>query len=114
MAEIRELHVNLLYGNPLQPRKVFEPEGLRELAELIKASGLMQPVTVVLRPCELGNFMIVAGERRLRATKLAGLETIQAIVRELTDEQVAELALIENLLRRDLNDMEEARAYKAM
>lgn len=114
MSEIRELHVDLLYPNPLQPRKVFDQEALRELAESIKSSGLMQPVTVVLRPSDHGDFLIVAGERRWRAHKLASLTTIQAIVRELNDEQVAELALIENLLRRDLNDMEEARAYQSM
>ena len=75
----------------------------------------MSPIVVVPRPCELGAYMIVAGERRFRASKLAGLETISAIVREdLTDKGVAELALIENLLRRDLDAIEEACAYQAM
>lgn len=113
MSETRALPIELVYPNPAQPRKVFEAEALRELAESIQTSGLMQPITVVARPGAAGEWMIVAGERRFRASKLAGLATIEAIVRELTDTQVAELALIENLLRRDLNEIEEARAYQA-
>src|SRR5258707_495205 len=96
-TEIHELPVEMIYANPNQPRKIFDSAALAELAESIKESGLMQPVTVVLRKCEVGTWMVVAGERRLRATKLAGLPTIQAIVRELSDNMVAELALIENL-----------------
>lgn len=112
---IQDLAVTAVYANPNQPRKVFDAEALRELSESIKRSGLMSPIVVAPRPCELGAYMIVAGERRFRATKLADIETISAIVREdLTNAGVAELALIENLLRRDLDVIEEARAYQAM
>jgi ParB/RepB/Spo0J family partition protein len=111
---VRALPVGSCYGNPDQPRKTFDQTALQELSESIRVSGLMQPITVVARKSEHGEFMVVAGERRLRASKLAGLETVDAIVRNLDDEKVKELALIENLLRRDLNDMEEARAYGAM
>jgi ParB family chromosome partitioning protein len=111
---IQTVPVAQCYGNPAQPRKVFDAVALSELSESIKTSGLAQPITVVSRPCDKGTFMVVMGERRLRATALAGLETITAIVRDIDDSTVKELALIENLLRRDLNDMEEARAYGAM
>ena len=114
LQTVQPIPVALAYGNPNQPRKVFDQTALAELSESIKISGLMQPITVVVRECELGRYMVVAGERRLRASKLAGLETVDAIVRELSDTTVKELALIENLLRADLNDMEEARAYGAM
>lgn len=110
----QKIPVAKCYGNPKQPRKVFDASALEELAESIKISGLAQAITVVPRSCQLGDFMIVMGERRWRAHELAGLETIEAIVRELDDDKIRELALIENLLRRDLNDMEEANAYQLM
>ncbi len=114
-AAIRELPLDRVYPNPNQPRKIFDPKALRELAESIRASGLMSPIVVAPRPCQAGDYLIVAGERRYRATMLAGMATIPAIVREdLSDQGVAELALIENLLRRDLDPIEEARAYQAM
>jgi ParB/RepB/Spo0J family partition protein len=111
--EIVDLPLVEVYGNPDQPRKVFTAAELHELAESIKQSGLMQPITVAPRASAAGRYMIVAGERRWRASKLAGLATIKAIVRaDLTDAGIAELALIENLLRRDLDVIEEAKAYQ--
>src|ERR1700736_2331015 len=105
---LQTLPIDQVYPNPNQPRKVFDAEALRELAESIKTSGLMQPIIVAKRTSATGDYLIVAGERRFRASKLAEMATIDAIVRELTDAEIAELALIENLLRRDLNEMEEA------
>lgn len=107
------LPVGQVYANPLQPRKTFPQAKLEELARSIALHGVMQPITVVPRPSAHGSWMVVMGERRLRATLLAKKDEILAIVREdLTDGQVAELALVENLLREDLNVVEEARAYQ--
>jgi len=113
---VTPLTLSEVYPNPNQPRKVFAADALQELSDSIKVSGLMQPITVAPRPMPGGLlYVIVAGERRWRATTLAGMSTIDAIIREdLTDAGIAELALIENLLRRDLDEMEEARAYQAM
>ncbi len=95
-----------------QPRKNFDEAALNELAESIKLHGVLQPLLV--RPMADGSYQLVAGERRWRASRLAGLTEVPAVVRELTDAQVAELALVENLQREDLNPIEEARGYKEL
>lgn len=94
--------------NSYQPRRRFDQAGLEELANSIKEHGLLQPVVVRPRP---GGYQLVAGERRFRAAKIAQMDSIPAIVMELTDRQVAEVALVENLQREDLNPLEEATAY---
>ncbi len=98
--------------NRHQPRQDFDPEALRTLAESIKAEGLIQPI--VVRKTTEGTFELVAGERRWRAAKLAGLTTIPGIVRVLDDRQIAEWALIENLQREDLNPIERAEAFQRL
>lgn len=93
-----------------QPRKAFDEEALNELADSIRAVGVIQPL--IVRPLTGGTYQIVAGERRWRASKIAGLEEVPAVIRELTDREVAEFALIENLQREDLDPIEEAEGYK--
>ncbi len=103
--------VDLIDPNPFQPRRAFPETGLKELAESIRASGLVQPV-LLRRAGE--RFQLVAGERRWRAARLAGLDAIPAVVRDLSDREALELALTENLLREDLNPMEVARGLDAL
>ena len=98
--------------NRSQPRKVFEDEPLQELAESIREHGLIQPLLV--RPLPEGGYQIVAGERRYRASRMAGLREVPVIVRELDDQKTMELALIENLQRENLNPMEEAAGYQEL
>lgn len=106
-----EIALNKIVPNPHQPRKAFDQQALEELAQSISEHGLLQPI--VVRP-HMGSYQLVAGERRFRAAKLAGLEFIPAVSMELTDRQVAEIALVENLQREDLNPIEEAEAYKRL
>ena len=106
------LRVGEISHNPYQPRRTFREESLRELAESIRNDGLMQPV--IVRPLPGGGHQLVAGERRWRAAKLAGLHAIPAVVRELTDKQAAEWALIENLQREDLDVIEQAHAFNQL
>jgi ParB family chromosome partitioning protein len=103
-----EVEVDQIEPNPNQPRKIFDSSALGELVASIKASGVIQPVIVRRQG---GGFQLVAGERRWRAARQAGLPRIPAIVREVTDAESLELALVENLLREDLNPMEEAEAF---
>jgi ParB family transcriptional regulator, chromosome partitioning protein len=103
-----EVGVEEIEPNPNQPRKVFSPNALDELAASIKASGVIQPVIVRRQGA---GYQLVAGERRWRAARQAGLPRVPAIVREVTDAESLELALVENLLREDLNPMEEAEAF---
>ena len=98
--------------NPLQPRKEFNPESLQALAESITAHGMIQPLTV--RELPGGYYQIIAGERRWRAARLAGLEEVPVLVVEADDRKVMELALVENLQREDLNPMEEAAGYQTL
>jgi len=98
--------------NREQPRKSFDDEALGELADSIRQHGVLQPI--LARPAMDGSYIIVAGERRWRAARLAGLEEVPVIVREMDDSQAAQLALIENLQREDLNPMEEALAIKQL
>jgi ParB family transcriptional regulator, chromosome partitioning protein len=106
-----ELPIDAITPNPKQPRKDFDDKALRDLSESVKQSGLLQPV-VVRRIGE--GYQLVVGERRWRAAKMAGIERIPAVVREASDAQSLELALVENLLREDLNPMEEAEAYQRL
>lgn len=109
--EIIDIAIDDLRVNPYQPRKVFKDEALEELASSIKEHGVFQPIIVKK---SIKGYEIVAGERRYRASKLAGLKTIPAIVRSFTDEQMMEIALLENLQRENLSAIEEAIAYKSM
>lgn len=106
-----ELPIDKIKPNPNQPRKNVDEDKLRELAESIKKSGLIEPI--VVRTVK-GGYEIIAGERRWRACKLNGDSTIKAIVRDASDQEAMELALIENLHRDDLNPIEEARGYKQL
>ena len=103
-----QIRIDQVEANPHQPRKIFDSNSLNELSASIRASGLIQPV-VVRR--EGQGFQLIAGERRWRAARQAGLSQIPAIVREVTDAESLELALVENLLREDLNPMEEGEAF---
>lgn len=109
--EIVELNLNELRPNPYQPRKIFDEEALNELADSIREHGVFQPIIVKK---SIKGYDIIAGERRFRASKLAGLKKIPAIIRDFTDEQMMEIALLENLQRENLNVIEEAIAYKSM
>lgn len=109
--EYQMVSTDLLKPNPSQPRKQFEQSTLEELAESIKENGVIQPLIVRK---ENGGFEIVAGERRWRAAKIAKLEKLPVIIRTATDQDVAELTLIENIQREDLNPIEEAEAYEKL
>ncbi len=111
-SSISEIPLRYIYANPDQPRHVFDQEALEELAVSIKEHGVISPIT--LRKNSNNNYMIIAGERRYRASKMAGLETIPAYVRTAKDEQVMEWALIENIQREDLNAIEIALAYQKL
>ena len=104
-SEIKEIPIEKLRVNPYQPRKTFNEESLQELAESIKEHGVIQPIIVKK---SIKGYEIVAGERRYRASKLAGKTTIPCIIRDFTDEQMMEIAVLENLQREDLNAIEEA------
>lgn len=106
--EILELAVDEVVPNPFQPRRIFDPSQLEDLANSIRQYGVLQPV--IVRQVD-GHYELVSGERRYRASRLAGAETIPALVRNLDDKEVAEMALIENLQREDLNYFEEAEGY---
>ncbi|HWG07790.1 MAG TPA: ParB/RepB/Spo0J family partition protein [Solirubrobacteraceae bacterium] len=110
--ELRELAVELISPSPTQPRRRFDEDGLQALADSLGERGVLQPVLV--RPKAGGTYEIVAGERRWRAAKIAGLETIPALVRARDDAEAIELALIENMAREDLSPIEEARACAAL
>lgn len=109
--EIVELPIEELRPNPYQPRKIFNDEALNDLANSIKEHGVFQPIIVKK---SIKGYEIIAGERRYRASKLAGLSKIPAIIRDFSDEQMMEIALLENLQRENLNAIEEAHAYKTM
>ena len=106
---VRQVSIDSVQPCPSQPRKDFERQPLEELAESIKVNGILQPM--VARTTEGGQLELIAGERRWRAAQIAGLETVPVIVREASDSQVLELALVENLQREDLNPIEEAQGY---
>jgi ParB family chromosome partitioning protein len=110
-AEVEQIPAAMIEANPYQPRRAFDDESMRELTESIRAHGLLQPI-VVRRGGE--SYQIIAGERRLRAARLAGLERVPALVRECSDDQALALALIENLQREELSPMEAAHAYRRL
>ncbi len=111
-AEISTLAITEIEPNRDQPRKQFDPTALSELADSIKEYGVLQPL--VVRPLPDGSYQLVAGERRWRASRMAGLSSVPVVIRELTDSQAMELALIENLQREDLNAIEEAAGYREL
>jgi ParB family chromosome partitioning protein len=111
-AWVQELDIEAIVPNPRQPRQRIGEEDLRELADSIRAHGLLQPIVVARADSgEVAPYQLVAGERRWRAARLAGLRTVPAIVREASPQEALELALIENLQRADLTPVEEAQAY---
>ena len=111
-AGATEIAVESIQANPDQPRRRFDETELEELAQSIREKGVLQPILV--RPAAGGDFQIVAGERRWRAAQRAGLWEIPALVRNLTDEQVLEIAIVENVQRTDLSPMEEADGYRTL
>ena len=111
-STINEIAIDFIEPNPNQPRREFDEQALQELAASIKELGIIQPIT--LRQIEDNRFQIIAGERRWRASQLAGLKAIPAYIRTINDEAVMELALVENIQREDLNAIEIALAYKQL
>ncbi|MGY3704735.1 chromosome partitioning protein ParB [Vagococcus martis] len=109
---VQELPLSDLRPNPYQPRKTFDEKALEELADSIKQSGVFQPI--IVRKSSVKGYEIIAGERRFRASKLAGKETIPAIVREFDEARMMQVAVLENLQREDLNPLEEAEAYEML
>ena len=109
-SSISEVPVFKINANPNQPRREFSPEGMRELAESIRQIGIIQPIT--LRLMDDGTYQIIAGERRWRASQMAGLTTIPAYIRTADDENMMQMALVENIQREDLNAIEIALAYQ--
>jgi ParB family chromosome partitioning protein len=109
---VSTMEINTIRPNPYQPRTEFDPKDIESLSESLKKDGLLQPV--VVRPAGAGFYQLVAGERRWRAAKLAGLARIPVVVRQVDDKKMLELALVENIQRRDLNPMEKARAFKQL
>lgn len=107
------LSVDLIEPGPFQPRKYFDPDSLKELSDSIRRSGLIQPIIVSSMRAN-GKHSIIAGERRWRASKIAGLNTIPAIIKDISDREAFEVALIENIQRKDLNAVEEAEGYKKL
>lgn len=109
--EPKEIEIGLIDRNPDQPRKIFDDEALAELATSIKNYGVIQPIIVREKD---GRYIIIAGERRWRASRLAGLKTIPCVIKDYTEQEVSEIAIIENLQREDLNPIESAKAIKSL
>ncbi|HCU8249417.1 TPA: ParB/RepB/Spo0J family partition protein [Staphylococcus aureus] len=109
--QIKQIDISNIKPNPYQPRKTFDENHLNDLADSIKQYGILQPI--VLRKTVQGYYIVV-GERRFRASKIAGLKYVSAIIKDLTDEDMMELAVIENLQREDLNAIEEAESYQRL
>ena len=109
--EILEIDVNNIKLNPYQPRKIFNEEKLKELSDSIITNGLLQPIVVTK---DAGTYLLIAGERRLRATKLAGISTVKALILDVDNNKLRELALIENIQRDDLNIIEVAYSYAGL
>ena len=110
-AGLEQVPVDLIVANPFQPRSAFPQETLRELADSIRSNGVLQPILV--RRVD-GKYQLVAGERRLRAARMVGLQTVPAVIRDLGDRETLELAVTENVMREDLNPIEVAYAYGAL
>ena len=111
-VQVLQVPLSKIVPNPYQPRKEFESEALSELADSIRQYGVLQPLLVA--PGKDGTYILIAGERRLRASIMAGLGTVPVIVSEYTTQQIAEIALIENLQRKDLHYLEEAEGYEKL
>ncbi len=111
---VRQVPVTSVVPNPHQPRQRMDPESLAELAASIKEHGVLQPLIVSTLPGDPPRYQLIAGERRLEAARLAGLDVVPVIVKEVTPEQMLELALVENIQRADLNPLEEAAAYRQL
>lgn len=111
-SKVTEIRLDEIRPNPYQPRKVFDDQALEELADSIKKTGVFQPI--IVRKSSVLGYEIIAGERRFRASKLAQKETIPAIVKEFNEEQMMEIAVLENLQREDLTPLEEAQAYSTL
>jgi len=109
---VRHIALDHILPNPYQPRRTFHPERLNELAASIQANGIVQPI--LLRPAPGGKFEIVAGERRWRAARVARLESVPALVQEISNERLLEVALVENIQREDLNPIEMAQAFEQL
>jgi ParB family chromosome partitioning protein len=107
-SDIVEINIDEIRSNPYQPRKVFDEEALKELADSILEHGVVQPIIVKK---SIKGYELIAGERRTKASKLAGLKTIPAIIRDFNDQEMMEIALIENIQRENLNPIEEANAF---
>lgn len=110
--QVQEISLDDIRPNPYQPRKTFDEEALKELADSIQLNGVFQPI--ILRQSSVKGYEIIVGERRVRASRLAGKESIPAIVREFDEQAMIEIAVIENLQREDLSPLEEAEAYQMM
>lgn len=110
-AGISEIDISLISSNPFQPRRDFDEEKLAELASSIKEHGLIQPIIVRK---SAGGYHVIAGERRVRASRVAGLTQIPALVKDATDAEMMQLAVVENIQRQDLNPVEEAGAYQRL
>lgn len=113
-AGVRRAPIESLKPNPDQPRKIFAPADLEELASSIRDKGVLQPILVRPQPGQAGVWQIIAGERRWRAAQLARLTEVPVVEREMDDSEVLEVAIIENVQRADLNPLEEAEAYRAL
>lgn len=109
--KIFELEIHLLQPNPLQPRGLITPESLAELSESIREHGILEPLVVAQTPA---GYQIIAGERRWRASKLAGLAKVPVIIRETTPQGMLEMAIVENVQRQELNPLERAQAYRRL
>ena len=110
--KVREIAITAIEENHLQPRSIFDDEGLRELSASIQVHGVLQPLLVREHPEDGTRYQLIAGERRLRASRLAGLESLPCIVLQAKEAEMLEIALVENIQRSNLNVVEEARAYK--
>jgi ParB family chromosome partitioning protein len=115
-AGVETVDIDLITPNPHQPRASFEPGALRELAESIREHGVLQPIVVTLADSGMGptTYQLIAGERRLQAARMAGVTRMPVVVREAAGHELLEIALVENLLREDLNPLEEAQAFRRL
>jgi ParB family chromosome partitioning protein len=111
-TEFQQVLINCIQAGQYQPRQDFSPDALAELAQSIISQGLIEPL--IVRPITKGHYELIAGERRWRAAKLAGLEKVPCLIREYTDQQACVLTLVENIQREDLNLIEEANAYRRL
>ncbi len=109
--DIHELEVNLIQANPLQPRGIITPESLTDLVDSIREQGILEPLVIAKTPA---GFQLIAGERRLRAAKILGLQNVPVVVRETTPQGMLEMSIVENVQREDLNPIERALAYKRL